>query len=122
MLIVCITLIMGLSACVSIKEITAVNDLGKGFMTAIRKGDTASSWNMLSEGIHSEVGDLSAWGNYIQSLNFSEWSFTNTEVYEDEAQMVGTAALGEDVYTVKLWFTKTNDTWLISSININLEK
>jgi hypothetical protein len=122
LLVVSVILVMALSACGAVKDVATVNDLGKSFMTAMRDGDAAGSWDMLTEDIHTEIGDLATWEEYVAPRNYSDWSFSNTEVQSDVAQMDGEATLGEDTYTVLLGFTKENDAWLISTIGINIKE
>lgn len=120
-LVVSIVLVMALSACAAVKDVSAVNELGRNFMTAMRDGDAAGSWDMLDENLHTEIGDLPAWEGYVIPRNFSEWSFSHTEVQNNLAQIDGEALLGEDTYTVLLGFTKENDAWLISTIGFNIQ-
>ncbi len=122
LLVASIVLVMALSACGAVKDVTAVNDLGKNFMTAMQNNDAAASWDMLTADIHTEIGDLATWEEFVTPRNFSEWGFSNTEVQNDVAQMDGEATLGEDIYTVLLGFTKDNDVWLISTIGFNIKK
>lgn len=115
-------LIMALSACSAVKDVASVNDLGKGFMTALRDGDTSGSWDMLTTAVQDEVGSTEAWTDFVYPRNFSNWNFTNTQVENDTAQMDGEATLGEETYTVVLIFDKIDDSWKISGINFALKE
>jgi hypothetical protein len=121
-LVVSIILIMALSACSAVKDVASVNDLGKGFMTALRDGDTSGSWDMLTTAVQDEVGSTEAWTDFVYPRNFSNWNFTNTQVENDTAQMDGEATLGEETYTVVLIFDKIDDSWKISGINFALKE
>ncbi|MDP3449203.1 MAG: hypothetical protein Q8R87_01390 [Anaerolineaceae bacterium] len=122
LMVVSIILIMALSACSAVKDVASVNDLGKGFMTALRDGDTSGSWDMLTTAVQDEVGSTEAWTDFVYPRNFSNWNFTNTQVENDTAQMDGEATLGEETYTVVLIFDKIDDSWKISGINFALKE
>ncbi|EKD88888.1 MAG: hypothetical protein ACD_34C00285G0001 [uncultured bacterium] len=121
LMVISIILIMALSACGVVKDVAAVNDLGKGLMTALRDGDTAGSWDMLTTAVQDEVGSTDAWADFVYPRNFSNWNFTNTQVENNSAQMDGEATLGEETYTVLLVFDKVDDEWKISGINFALK-
>ncbi|MBA3075701.1 MAG: hypothetical protein FP831_19065 [Anaerolineae bacterium] len=122
LMVVSIILIMALSACSAVKDVASVNDLGKGFMTALRDGDTSGSWDMLTTAVQDEVGSTEAWTDFVYPRNFSNWNFTNTQVENDTAQMDGEATLGEETYYVVLIFDKVDDSWKISGINFSLKE
>lgn len=121
LMVISIILIMALSACGVVKDVAAVNDLGKGLMTALRDGDTAGSWDMLTTAVQDEVGSTDAWADFVYPRNFSNWNFTNTQVENNSAQMDGEATLGEETYTVLLVFDKVDDEWKVSGINFALK-
>ena len=117
-ILVCsIVLVMTLSACGAVKDLSAVKDAGEAFMTALREGDVVTSWNMLTTEVQAEVGDIASWQNFVIPRNFSEWKFSNTQVENNVAQLDGEATLGADNYAVVLVFEKVNDYWLLSGIN-----
>jgi len=109
--------ILLLTACGAVNEIKAVGDTGKAFMSALETGDNAASWVLLAPGIQDEVGSETAWAEWTSIRNFSKWSFYNTEVSGDTAQMDGTAELDNYEYAVTLIFEKTDEIWLITGIN-----
>lgn len=121
LIVISVVLVMALSACGLAGDMKAVNDLGDSFMTALRDGDADSSWEMLADNIKTEVGDATAWVDFVTPRNFSDWNFSNTQVNNDSAQLDGEATLGEDTYDVVLVFNKINDVWLISGINFSLQ-
>ena len=121
LMVVSVVLVMALSACGVVNDIGAVNDLGKGFMTALRDGDSSGSWDMLTTAVQEEVGGTDAWVDFVTPRNFSNWNFTNTQVENNSAQMDGEATLGEETYIVLLVFDKADDTWKISGINFTLK-
>jgi len=112
-----IVLVMALSACGVVNDVSKVGDLGKSFMTALQNNDATSSWGMLNSTVQTQIGDAAAWEAFVAPRNFSEYSFSNTQVDNNTGQMDGEATLGTDKYTVALVFEKTDDTWLISGIN-----
>ncbi len=121
LMVVSVVLVMALSACGVVNDIGAVNDLGKGFMTALRDGDSSGSWDMLTTAVQEEVGGTDAWVDFVTPRNFSNWNFTNTQVENNSAQMDGEATLGEETYIVLLVFDKVDDAWKISGINFSLK-
>lgn len=112
-----IVLVMTLSACGAVKDLSAVNDAGDAFMTALRDGDVVTSWNMLTTEVQTEIGDIASWQDFVIPRNFSEWKFSNTQVENDVAQLDGEATLGAESYSVVLVFQKVDDYWLLSGIN-----
>ena len=112
-----IVLVMTLSACGAVKDLSAVNDAGDAFMTALRDGDVVTSWNMLTTEVQTEIGDIASWQDFVIPRNFSEWKFSNTQVENNVAQLDGEATLGADSYSVVLVFQKVDDYWLLSGIN-----
>jgi hypothetical protein len=121
-ILVSVVLIMALSACGAIKDVSKVNDLGNSFMTALKNGDADSSWAMLTASVQKEVGDTTAWKEFVTPRNFSDWKITNTQVNDASAQIDGTAALGADKYDIVLVFDKVDDAWLISGINMTKQE
>jgi len=122
LMVVSIVLVMALSACGLVDDISTVNDLGKGLMTAMRDGDAAGSWDMLTVDVQTELGDIDGWSEFIYPRNFSNWNFTNTEVENNVAQMDGEATLGDETYTVLLVFDKIDDEWKVSGINFTFKE
>jgi hypothetical protein len=114
--------VMALSACGAVKDVATVNDLGKSLMTAMRDGDAAGSWDMLTVEVQNELGDIDGWSEFIYPRNFSNWNFTNTEVENNVAQMDGEASLGDETYTVLLVFDKIDDEWKVSGINFTFKE
>lgn len=121
LMVVSVILVMALSACGAVKDVAAVNDLGKGFMTALRDGDSSGSWDMLTSAVQEEVGNTDAWVEFVTPRNFSNWNFTSTNVQNNSAEMDGEATLGDETYTVVLVFDKADDAWKISGINFTLK-
>jgi hypothetical protein len=117
LLVLSMVLVMSLSACGAINDVSKVGDLGKSFMTALQNNDATSSWGMLTTTVQTQIGDSTAWEAFVAPRNFSEFSFSNTQVNNNTGQMDGIATLGADKYTVALVFEKADDAWLISGIN-----
>jgi hypothetical protein len=123
LLVAAVLLAMTLSACGSVKDVAAVNDLGKSFMITMRDGDISSAWNMMTSSLQNEIGDINSWKESATPRNFSDWDFTNTQIQNKIAQMDGEATLGENKYTILLFFDKADDgSWKISGINFTLKE
>lgn len=122
LIVVSAIFVMALSACGAVKDVATVNDLGKSLMTAMRDGDAAGSWDMLTGEVQNELGDIDGWSEFIYPRNFSNWNFTNTEVENNVAQMDGEASLGDETYTVLLVFDKIDDEWKVSGINFTFKE
>jgi hypothetical protein len=122
LLVFAIVVIMTLSACGVVGEITAVSDAGKAFMTALRDADHATSWNMLTSDVQTEIGSEPAWVEFATPRNFSEWKFSETNVENDTAQIDGEATLGADTYTLRLVLDKVDEEWKISGISVTLKQ
>lgn len=116
-LVIISALIFSLTACSAVNEIKAVGDTGKAFMSALQTGDNTASWLLLGPNIQKEVGSESAWAEWTSIRSFPKWSFYNTEVSDNTAQMDGTAELDNYEYAVTLIFEKIDETWLITGIN-----
>lgn len=117
-LVAAILLVMSLSACGAIK---GVSDVGESFMVALRDGDFDTSWELLTTDLQTEIGDKATWTESFSLYNFSDWSFSNTQIENDVAQMDGEATLGQDTFTVVLVFDKVGEAWLVSGINFTLQ-
>ncbi len=115
--IIIVTLVFSLTACGVVNDLKAVGDTGKAFMSALETGDNATSWSLLAPNIQDEVGSESAWAEWTSIRNFPKWSFYNTEVNGNSAQMDGTAELDNYEYAVTLIFEKIDEVWLITGIN-----
>ena len=77
---------------------------------------------MLATSVQDEIGSTDAWVEFVTPRNFSDWTFTNTQVENATAQMDGEATLGEETYTIVLVFDKIDDAWKVSGINITLKQ
>jgi hypothetical protein len=120
-LVVSVLALAILSACGAVSEITTVGDVGKAFMAALRDGDHTASWNMLTPAVQTEIGGQAAWVDFATPRNFSEFSFSSTNITNNQAQMDGEAVLGADTYTVVLVLEKVGDAWKLSGINFTLK-
>jgi hypothetical protein len=115
-LIAVLILAFTLSACSVVSDISAISDTGKAFMTALKDGDHAASWDMLAANVQEEIGSPEAWVEWASIRNFPEWKFTNTEFENRTGQMDGEATLDGETYTVTLIFDKVDDVWKVSGI------
>jgi hypothetical protein len=122
LLVISTLLVMTLSACSAVKDVTTVNDLGKNFMNSFESGNPEISWPMMDSALQQQIGDQAAWANYVAPRKFTDWNFTNTSLKGKTAETDGQAVLNEYTYSVLLGFTKENGTWLISTLDIKLKK
>lgn len=124
-LLVLVTLIIVsafvLSACGVAGELTNVSDRGKAFMAALRDGDHAASWSMLTPAVQEEVGSYDDWVAFATPRNFETFSFNSNNIENNSAQLDGEATLGNETYLVTLVFDKSGDQWFVSGINFSLK-
>jgi hypothetical protein len=114
--------LFSLSACGVTNDLKTVSDNGKAFMTALRDGDHNASWALLTPDVQTEIGSYDNWVAFATPRNFSKFSFSSTNVENDQAQMDGEASFPNgETYTVTLIFYKINDQWLIAGINFALK-
>ncbi len=121
LVVISFLLIFLLTACKSLKDSTAANDLSKAFMANVQNGDSGSSWEMLSPELQAQVGGSDEWDRQISQYQFTEYKFTNLEVEEEIALMEGNAVIGVDHYNLTLNLQKINEVWLISYLKIDYQ-
>jgi hypothetical protein len=119
--LVSIMAVLVLSACGAVSDLGVVGDSGKAFMAALRDGDHNASWNLLDPALQQEIGSYNDWIDFATPRNFSESSFSSTNVEGAQATMEGEAVLGPETYLVNLVFSKTGDAWLITGIEFSLK-
>jgi hypothetical protein len=107
-----------LGACTVAKDLSVVAKLGNEFMTGLRDSQYEQTWNMLAPSLQTELGTYEAWVNFATPRTFDKWSFSNTKVENNQAQIDGECSLGSDAYTLTLIMDKINEVWKISGINI----
>ncbi len=107
-----------LGSCSLAKDISAVQKAGSDFMTALRDKQYQVSWGMLTTALQTEIGTYDDWVNFASPRAFDSWSFSNTQVQNDEAQMDGECAIGSDAYTLTLVFGRVGAEWKVSGVNI----
>ena len=110
-----------LPACGLTKDLKGAGDVGKEFMTALKNSDYEASWKLVTPDIQTEIGGYSSWVDWATIRNFSDFSFSSTNVENDQATLDGEASLGGDTYTVQLIMDKSGDSWLVSGINFTLK-
>lgn len=121
-MVIAIVSVMALTACGLVKDMSTVNSLGKTFMASFRDSDPASSWEIMTSDLQEELIDVDSWAMMIAPYTFSEWSFSNTQVENDQALMEGEATLDSDSYTVELTFYKENNTWQVAGFDIAIKE
>jgi hypothetical protein len=110
-----------LTACGAVSSLGDVSTNGKAFMAALRDGDHETSWNLLDPALQDEFGSYDSWVEFAAPRNFSESTFSATNVSGSEATMDGEAIIGSETYLVNLVFYQTGDAWLISGIQFSLK-
>ena len=111
---IALVLIFSLTACGALKDI---KNMGDAFMTALKTGDHATSYQMLSEDVKAEVGGEAGWAEWAAIRNFDSWKFNSNSIENDTATLEGTAKLDGEDYAVALIFEKFNEAWKITGIS-----
>jgi hypothetical protein len=110
-----------LSGCGLAGDLKTVNETGKTFMTALQNMDYATSYNLLTPSVQEEVGGESGWQEWAAIRTFPEWSFSSTNIENNQGQMEGEATLDGIKYDVVLIFDQVNETWLVSGISFQAQ-
>ncbi len=121
LVLVSILAVIALSACGTVSDLGSVSDTGKAFMAALRDGDHTTSWNLLDPALQQEIGTYEDWIDFANPRNFSETTFSATNVSGTEGTMEGEAVLGSETYLVNLVLYKTGESWLIAGIEFSLK-
>ncbi len=111
-------LVIILSSCSAVNDLSKVSAAGNTFMTALRDVDLVTSWDMLAPSLQSEIGDRTLWSDWASPRNFESWTFSNTQINNDQGQIDGEATIGNEIYTITLVFTKISGVWKVAGINI----
>ena len=115
-------LVVVLSSCGVVNELSKVSSTGNTFMTALRDVDLVTSWNMLAPSLQNEIGDRTLWSDWASPRNFESWSFSNTEINNDQGQLDGEATIGNEIYKITLVFQNINTEWKVTGINIVFDR
>jgi len=116
-----IILMAALTACSVVSGLKSAADTGNAFMQALKDNDNTTSWNMLDQNIKDEVGSEAAWADFTLPRNFSDWTFSSTNIENSTATLEGEATLGADIYYITLIMEANGEEWLITGINIELK-
>ena len=108
-------------ACGVSDDLSGVRDTGKAFMTALKDGDHAASYAMLSPGVQQEIGDMNAWVDFATPRNFEEYSFSSTNIENGVGKLDGEATLQGDKYNINLVIEKFGEDWKITGLNFQLK-
>ncbi len=107
-----------LGACSLAKDLSAVQKAGNDFMTGLRDKQYQVTWGMLTTSLQAEIGTYDDWVNFASPRAFDTWSFSNTQVQNDQGQLDGECAIGSDAYTITLVFGRVGSDWKVSGVNI----
>lgn len=113
-------LLVLLAACGVVKGLTDVKTTGDAFMAALRDGKNDDSYAMLTTALQEEIGGKEAWAQFTAPRNFESWSFTSTNIENDQGQVEGQGKVGGDTYDITLVLQKTSTGWLIAGIHFSL--
>ena len=116
-----VILLVSLTSCSVVAGLQSASDTGNTFMQALKDNDNSTSWSMLSQNIKDELGSEAAWADFTEPRNFSDWSFTSTNIENSTATLDGEATLGADTYYISLVMEADGESWLITGINIELK-
>ncbi|HPS41558.1 MAG TPA: hypothetical protein PK040_03060 [Anaerolineaceae bacterium] len=114
-------LLVALSGCGLAGDLKTVNETGKSFMTALQNMDYTTSFNLLTPSVQEEVGGDAGWQEWAAIRAFPEWSFSSTNIENNQGQMEGEATLDGITYDVVLIFDQVNDAWLVSGISFQAQ-
>lgn len=121
LVLVSILAVLTLSACGAVSDLGVVSDNGKAFMAALRDGDHETSWNLLDPSLQQEIGTYNDWIDFASPRNFSDTTFSSTDVSGTQGVMEGEAVLGPETYLVTLILGKSGDTWLLTGLEFSLK-
>jgi len=107
-----------LGACSLAKDLSAVQKAGNDLMTGLKDSQYQATWGMLTTSLQTEIGTYDDWVTFATPRAFDTWSFSNTQVQNDQGQLDGECALGSDAYTLTLVFDRVGTDWKVSGINI----
>jgi hypothetical protein len=116
-----VVLLFSLVSCSVVSGLKSAADTGDAFMQALKDNDNATSWGMLGQNIKDELGSEAAWADFTEPRNFSDWTFSSTNIENSTATLEGEATLGADTYLVTLIMEANGEEWLITGINIELK-
>jgi hypothetical protein len=114
-----ITLVMAaslvLSACGPLAELGPMGDAGEAFMTALKNGDWAASYNMLSPSLQQQLGTADEWAAaWGQAEKPVSWTFNSKSVENNTGKLEGTTNwdTGQQTKCI-LTLVKEGDNWKI---------
>jgi hypothetical protein len=116
-----VILLFSLVSCSVVSGLKSAADTGDAFMQALKDNDNATSWGMLGQNIKDELGSEAAWADFTEPRNFSDWTFSSTNIENSTATLEGEATLGADTYLITLIMDANGEEWLVTGINIELK-
>ena len=120
-LIVGLLLMLSLSACGAVSDLSAVGDAGKAFMAALEQQDGATAWNMMVPELQTDIGTFEAWNEYVNTYQFTEAKFNSTSIEDGTGYLEGTANVDGDTYAISLVLDKFDEVWMLTGINFELQ-
>jgi hypothetical protein len=120
-LIVGLVLMLSLSACGAVSDMTTVGDAGKAFMAAMEKQDATAAWNMMVPELQTDIGTFESWNEYVNTFQFTESKFNSTSIENGTGYLEGTAKVDADTYNISLVLDKVDEVWMLSGINFELQ-
>lgn len=104
-----------LAACGPLAELGPLGDAGDAFLNALKRGDDAAAFDMLSSDLQDEVGGRDNWiAAWSQSERPENWSFTSRRIENNIGYLEGTMTWNDGQQTrCNLALSNVSGTWRI---------
>jgi hypothetical protein len=89
---------------------------GEAFMQAIQEKRVDDAYAMLGEEALEDI-DSDDFVDYFSERDLTTWSFNSRNVNNDRGELLGTAEMDGETFTVELVIDKVGDAWLINGFN-----
>jgi hypothetical protein len=89
---------------------------GEAFMQAIQEKRLDDAYAMLGEEAVEDI-DSDDFVDYFSERDLTTWSFNSRNVNNDRGELLGTAEMDGETFTVELVIDKVGDAWLINGFN-----
>lgn len=112
-----------LAACGPLSELGPLGDAGDAFLKALKNGDAAAAFGMLSSDLQNEVGGRENWiAAWSQGERPDSWSFSSRRIENNIGYLEGTMTWDNGQQTrCNLALEKLADTWRIIGYDFTSE-
>jgi len=112
-----------LSACGPLAELGPLGDAGDAFLSALKNGDAAAAFLMLSSDLQEEVGGRDAWvAAWSQGEMPESWNFTSRRIENNIGYLEGSMRWDNGQETrCNLALRNESGTWLIIGYDFTTE-